>query len=107
MMTRMKATLYGTLTMLQARAKYHPRVSSCHPHHNPHGLVMASIGEGETEAGVGGAFQNRTASEVGVFNHFASFPSCPGLNCDREQGRKQTDEGEEVSPRASAISVEL
>lgn len=46
----------GLLTMLQALAKYYPRVSSCHPHHSPHGLVMASVGEGETEAGVGGVF---------------------------------------------------
>lgn len=31
----------------------------------------------------------------------------PVLNCEGGQGRKQTDEGEEVSLRASAISVEL
>ena len=63
----------GLLTMLQALAKYYPRVSSCHPHHSPHGLVMASVGEGETEAGVGGAFHNRTASEAGVLKKISLF----------------------------------
>lgn len=50
---RMKSSLYGTLSMLQECVKYCLHISSCHPSYNSHDLVMASIGEGETEEGVG------------------------------------------------------
>lgn len=92
-------------------ANYYPCMSPLHPQKTPHDLVTASIWEweGETEAeGAWWAIQNRTAPEAGVFNHFAIFLLTTFSTVGGERrGRKHTGAGEEVSLRASGISVEL
>lgn len=100
MMTRMKSTLYGTLTILQACAKDCPCIRSFH-HYNLHDFIMASIWEGKKWGWRSLISLPKWDCIRSLFffflSHFAIFPPYHILNCKGAPGRKHTDAGEKVT----------